>query len=834
MSLKTPLKAIQRNLLVTKQGEIWAYYRITPKSIHSGNKTAKEEQKEAFQHFVEQLERYQDFHLHLFPKQMELEKLNAELEKDFDESTRKIGQYYNRETERLLKSQLGLITKNEFIFGAKLKDNIFDADDTKTKVVNAVGSVTDTLLNLFNLSREITDEFYEKFEEIEKELYQLVVSIGGRRLREDELVYFNRHAFIRDMQHAIEEESGNRGVSNITDGVIDPTHTGYLKLETPEGERWMTHVVVDDFGYDMNYTHIFERAQNFSFPTEFAIKAQFKDPDSVLRKTGMVKTRMKQMAGEKRETGDEVEDSVKDARYVLNRLENQLRGSNQKFIEWVATFVVTGATKKECKKRASQVRRSMNKKEIDCVQPSADQLQLFYKFLPGQSLMFEKNWVQKTTCVGFAENLFGVSQRLGNNIGFYLGRINRYLQNNSIQESVHSSRDIVLFHPFVANKGIEGAMTDSPHISVTGETGKGKSFLIKMIVMFLAMLKVKTLYIDPKTEVQEQFERTANDPEIKKKYPLFSKLLKSFEYYNLNANDPNSHGVLDPIVMLEGVEAKDTAQAVIEQIYTLDNKDDVKRVLLRAIDEVLEERQRGEEVGFMQVIERLQASEELAVKNAGELLYQEIHNSVLQLIFSNGKVKSLNFTSKMNILGIEGLDLPDKDTKSKDYESGEKKALAIMIPLSKFCNKFGMENKKQETCVIFDEGWMLTSARSGKKLIKSMRRVGRSYNNALVLVTQSVKDVNTEDDNGNFGVNFAFDEKSERKDILRFMDLEVDEEEKNANEKLLANMIKGECLMRDIYGDTNKIAIHCLFEEWAEAFKTVENTHSALAEKKFA
>lgn len=157
-----------------------------------------------------------------------------------------------------------------------------------------------------------------------------------------------------------------------------------------------------------------------------------------------------------------------------------------------------------------------------------------------------------------------------------------------------------------------------------------------------------------------------------------------------------------------------------------------------------------------------------------------------------------------------------------------------MIPLSKFCNKFGMENKKQETCVIFDEGWMLTSARSGKKLIKSMRRVGRSYNNALVLVTQSVKDVNTEDDNGNFGVNFAFDEKSERKDILRFMDLEVDEKEKNANEKLLANMIKGECLMRDIYGDTNKIGIHCLFEEWAEAFKTVDSTHSAIAEKKFA
>ncbi|EPX7433210.1 ATP-binding protein [Listeria monocytogenes] len=153
-----------------------------------------------------------------------------------------------------------------------------------------------------------------------------------------------------------------------------------------------------------------------------------------------------------------------------------------------------------------------------------------------------------------------------------------------------------------------------------------------------------------------------------------------------------------------------------------------------------------------------------------------------------------------------------------------------MIPLAKFCEKFGSKDKNQETVEIFDEGWMLTSARAGKKLVKSMRRVGRSYNNALVLVTQSVGDVNTEDDNGNFGVNFAFDEPSETEDILDFLNMENSE----ANKELISNMIKGECLFKDIYGRTGKLAVDCLFEEWKEAFKTVTTNNSAKAEKLFS
>lgn len=825
---------IHRNMMLTKNGDIWAYYKTNITNVTSGDADKKEEHKRKLSAFVEQLEPYKDFHMEMYPRQVELDKINAELEKDFDPTTEKTGKYYNGETERILKKELNAITNYTYMIGVKLKSNIFESDDTKSMIQNSIATVTDQLLNLLNLSRDMEDDFFDRFEESENELYHLVASFQSERISEDELVYLNRYNFIRDMEHSMQEESEKRGIYNITNGLIDPTKPGYLKITTPEGERWLAHVVIDRFGANMDYSHIFERAQRFSFPVEFHIKAQFKDKDKTIRKSRSLKTRVNQMSSEKRSTGESADDRSKKAKYLLDRLENQLDSGNKKFLDWIGSFVVTGATLKECKRRAEQVKRTMARRKIYCVQPVADQLQLFYKFLQGQSLQAEKHWVQKTTQDGFAETMYGVSQRLGNNAGFYLGRINRFVHNRSIKESVASSRDVVFFHPFVANKGIPGAMTDSPHISITGQTGKGKSFLVKMLLMFLAILKVKTLYIDPKTELEGWFREACNDPVIQEKYPMFVKLLESFNYVNLNVDDEESHGVLDPLVMLQGADAKDTAQDIIEQMYNLDDKDDVKRVLLRTLTEVIAERASGVKVGFMHVIERLRDSQDKVIRDAGGLLYEQIHGSVLQLIFSHGDVEGLNMDAKVNILGIKGLDLPEEGTDPKYFSDREKKSLALMIPLAKFCELFGARNNKEETVEIFDEGWMLTSTRIGKKLIKAMRRVGRSFNNALILVTQSVRDVNTKDDNGNFGVNFAFDESSERKDILRFLNLEVEEKTVNANEELLGNMIKGECLFKDIYGRTGKLAVDCLFEEWMLAFKTMDETNASKAEKQFA
>ncbi|WP_324603474.1 ATP-binding protein [Listeria grayi] len=107
--------------------------------------------------------------------------------------------------------------------------------------------------------------------------------------------------------------------------------------------------------------------------------------------------------------------------------------------------------------------------------------------------------------------------------------------------------------------------------------------------------------------------------------------------------------------------------------------------------------------------------------------------------------------------------------------------------------------------------------------------MGRSYENALFFISQSTKDALTEEDSGNFGVAFAFDEPNERKEILKWMGMEQTEE----NEEMLDSMFQGQCLFKDIYGRTNKISIECLFDEWLGSLETIQKTEAAYAEEAF-
>src|SRR5699024_3155667 len=471
-----------------------------------------------------------------------------------------------------------------------------------------------------------------------------------------------------------------------------------------------------------------KRVQSMPFPVEAHVKAQFEPNQSITRKLELSKQRLKETDKDRADAGEDIDDEEEDFRDVLRIGHQSFKSNKSHFIKWVASFVVYGKTKDECRSNANTIRRALKNMEIYCVRPIADQLQLFYKFLHGTPIMFDRNWVQRTTEEGFAENLFGVSDKLGSNVGFYFGKVCKSTQSMTLDESIRSSRDIVLFLPFIANEGIKGAATDSPHISITGQTGKGKSFLVKLILIYLSFLNTKILMTDPKNEIEYWFRKVVDDPDIRVQYPYFVELINKFHYITFDSTDPNNWGVLDPICFLDASEARDTAESIIQQIYNLDSKDDVKTEVLKSLSQVIEDRQRGKKVGLMHVVYHLQESNSKSVKNAGDLLYQMSQDSVLQLIFSEGQNKGIKLDQKISILQIEGLDLPKEDDDPNFYSDSEKKSLCLMIPLAKFCEKFGSSNRNENTATIFDEAWTLTNARGGKNLVKQMKRVGSAYN----------------------------------------------------------------------------------------------------------
>ncbi|MGG5774056.1 VirB4-like ATPase ConE [Bacillus subtilis] len=830
MRLKTPMKAIYKNLLLTRTGDVWAYYRIKSNSIPMQNKEKVESYKKKWQHLFEEITSYEDFHLMMYPSEYELEKRFKDLETDIAADAMDVSRYYNEETVRLLEQRLGRLTKYDFILGVKLKSSLVNISvELKDNILSFFNTATDTVVKMLGWEQNVSTSFFEKYEEVEETLANIMASVRGERLSETEMTYINRYHFVRGLKHQTNEESEIKDVRSITNTIIDPTDPSVLHLHSDQDEGYSAFVVIDEFLHNMSESDLFYEAQSLPFPVEVQMKIQTESKSITKPALNLKRQQLKEEQKEQQSTGDRSDVSTVTSATMIRHLQDEIKKEDVHVMNWLSVIVVHGKTKKECVGKATIVKRHLKGAGITCRLPVADQLNLFYKMLPGEKLdITDKNWIQKTTQDGVAESLFAVNSDIGSKIGFFLGWVDRFQEHTDLESAIMSSRDFVLFHPFLANQQLKGSKTRSPHCLITGDTGNGKSYLAKLIFNYISMLNIKSLYIDPKKEMRKWIQRVLNDEYIRENFPLYIAHLEKYNYITLDHENTHNWGALDPISFLPPMKAKELVQVIFEQVYDFKGKDDINTAFLRATSEVIDAKQKGEQVGSLDIIRKMQSHPEEAVQKAGDYLNEVVSDSILKLCIHDGSNPALSLEKRITILEVENMDLPDHAERLENYTISQLKSSAVMFALGKFCELFGM-NQDEQTVEFIDEAWIFTTSQQGKKVERQMRRIGRSYNNAEYFISQSTKDALKEEDSGNFGVAFAFDEPNEREEVLKWMNMEVTKE----NKKMMESMFQGQCLFKDYYGRTSKISIECLFEEWQGALKTVEKKAVAYAEEKY-
>ncbi|MHC5548151.1 VirB4-like ATPase ConE [Bacillus subtilis] len=830
MRLKTPMKAIHKNLLLTRTGDVWAYYRIKSNSIPMQNREKVESYKKKWQHLFEEITSYEDFHLMMYPSEYELEKRFKDLETDIAVDAMDVARYYNEETVRLLEQRLGRLTKYDFILGVKLKNSLVNISvELKDNILSLFNTATDTVVKMLGWEQNVSTSFFEKYEEVEETLANIMASVHGERLAESEMTYINRYHFVRGLKHQTNEESEIKDVRSITNTIIDPTDPSVLHLHSDQDEGYTAFVVIDEFLHNMSESDLFYEAQSLPFPVEVQMKIQTESKSITRPALNLKKQQLKEEQKEQQSTGDRSDVSTVTSATMVRHLQDEIKKEEVHLMNWLSVIVVHGKTKKECVGKATIVKRHLKGAGITCRLPVADQLNLFYKMLPGEKLdITDKNWIQKTTQDGVAESLFAVNSDIGSKIGFFLGWVDRFQEHTDLESAIMSSRDFVLFHPFLANQQLKGSKTRSPHCLITGDTGNGKSYLAKLIFNYISMLNIKSLYIDPKKEMRKWIQRVLNDEYIRENFPLYIAHLEKYNYITLDHENTQNWGALDPISFLPPMKAKELVQVIFEQVYDFRGKDDVNTAFLRATSEVIDAKQKGEQVGSLDIIRKMQGHPEEPVQKAGDYLNEVVSDSILKLCIHDGSNPALSLEKRITILEVENMDLPDHAERLENYTISQLKSSAVMFALGKFCELFGM-NQDEQTVEFIDEAWIFTTSQQGKKVERQMRRIGRSYNNAEYFISQSTKDALKEEDSGNFGVAFAFDEPNEREEVLKWMNMEVTKE----NKKMMESMFQGQCLFKDYYGRTSKISIECLFEEWQGALKTVEKKAVAFAEEKY-
>lgn len=520
------------------------------------------------------------------------------------------------------------------------------------------------------------------------------------------------------------------------------------------------------------------------------------------------------------------------------------------FLDFLPVFAITGSTPEEINYYKKMLMTAMEGLGVKIVPSQWDQPYLFYKMRSTEELTrSDRYWVQNMKVSAFVENLFFVSQKVGSDIGFYFGRVDHTTLNwaGNYEKAIASSPTPFFWNMFQANKeDIEGKLGDSPHVGIFGDTGSGKSFFAKLAFVYHSILKGLSLYIDPKDEMKSQFlyvrdklesylpemeekiadlvalieddeilERRIRNLEFAYHKPLID-YINHIHFVSLNTKDKKNIGALDPIVFLESEQAKELSTQVTEGLIgtKLTEDDRFENSFNYNLQQVIERRAKGETVGLLNVFKEMAKSKEELIKDRSENILSKISGTMLELVFSEGKNPSVSMDDHITVLGVTGLNL----AKSGEVKTAQNKMSdIIMYALGDFCRFFGARNRDQETVIFLDEGWFFNTTDIGKGILMRMKRVGRSENNFLALITQSVKDGSSDEDDTAFGTIFAFKETGNTKAVLQAFGLPDDDEDVIT---WYENQTKGQALAKDPFGRIGRVVIHGQNSALNECFKT--------------
>lgn len=828
--LEYPIDRIHQNLALRKDKVVVAYYRIpnTPITITDSDK--KDSHKAKVAQVIKKLAKYKNFDISLIPKDYLLGEKMSDFEADLADDVKELGLETLDFTVDTLTHEMEIPYQFDWLIGVDLGKGQYNAN-IKEFIYNQFESIASNFASLAGYEVEVDEDWYKEHSEEELLVYSLLSTLKAKRLTDVDLFYYQRMQFLRYVPHTKSEVIANRNMLNVTDTLIKSLEGGFLKLESAYGSSFVSVLPVGRFSTIFNGFHLGELVQRMSFPVELRFQAEFIDKTKLGGTMGRSNTRYDQIMKEAYNTNTVQQDDILMGAYSLKDLMKKV-GNKEEIIEYGCYLVVAGSSLNQLKQRRYAILSYFDDMKVNVYEASHDTPYLFQALLYGQDLQkTTRKWNHLVTARGFSELMLFTNTQSGNRIGWYIGRVdNRLTAWDSIDEAIMGSKNLVLFNATVANKeDVAGKVTKNPHVIITGATGQGKSYLAQMIFLHTAQQNVRVLYIDPKRELRQHYLKVVSDPEYARKFPLRKKQIEETNFVTLDSSVKENHGVLDPIVILDKEGASSTAKNML--LYLLKNATEIKldqtTALTEAISQVIAKREAGEVVGFNQVIEALIDSESDEVQSVGRYFKAIIQNSILELAFSEGDVAGLSYEERVTVLEVADLSLPkDGSDHISDHESN---SIALMFALGAFCKHFG-ERSDDETVEIFDEAWVLMQSSEGKAVIKSMRRVGRSKYNVLMLVSQSVHDAENDDDTTGFGTIFSFYEKSEREDILKHVGLEVTPK----NLEWIDNMISGQCLYYDVYGNLNMISIHNIHPDIDPLLKPMKKTVSSHLENKYA
>ena len=821
MNKRNGIVAFHGNLMLRSNLDVYAMYEIPETIVNTVDITLKNEFKELISDTLSDLEIFGGFEVSTIPFSTEATHNYTFLEQDLAEDTKKFGLYLMKRQAEELKKQIGETSQDRFFLTIPLRNNHVSLD-FKDGLKTAITDFSNRVMATIGSDVTFDEDWYERFEELNHEIYQTLLPLNGYIPTQDQTIFVNNNHYLRGMSvdRELEIIQVENNIDNFGSAGVSFENYGILTLSDGAQTTYLAILPIAIPPSNLSYNHFIERRRLLGFDTEVQTKAIFAKKNgfnSMQQRANRAKQKHKKTNEDIAMRNGIVRDEIGQAEALS---EDLVKKSNrgETIISYLQSMFVYDDDYDRLQEKIKIVMRNFKKANIELARAKDDQIYLFYKHRLTEPLFEnERRYLQTTTMAGFAESLFFTGQKVGSDVGLYMGRVDsRYDRwSGGYKEALQNSRNLVYYNLLQANKlDVEGKISFDGLVKVTGQMGMGKSFFVKQMFVMNSILKTKLLYFDPKAEVRKQFMKVLHDYESQGIYPEICDYIKQINFVTVDARNSENHGVLDPLVFLTGQEAKNLIISMIGEFYDLKQNEQFEKELLQMIEKYLVLRENGEKVGTKNIMEALTKSDTDRVRITAELLLEKMSNSTLSLCFSNGQNKAISMSKRISIIEVTGLELPTSET---SITENQRQSLVALYALGQFCYKFGSESKK-ESITFIDEAWFFNITDVGKEIIMKIRRTGRSFNNFLVFVSQSHKDSNSELDDTGFGTLFSFNSPTETDLILDTHGIVKSEETR----KWVSSMSMGQCLFTDPFGRTERITIDGIVSEINPLCDTIE------------
>ena len=804
-----PIKYIDNNLVWNKDNEVFAYYELIPYNYSFLSAEQKFIVHDSFRQLIAQ-SREGKIHALQIATESSIRSMQEQSKKLVTGKLKEVAyQKIDEQTEALV----SMIGDNQvdyrFFLGFKLM-------------------VTEEPLNLKNIKKSAWLTFTEFLHEVNHTLMNDFVSMPNdennrymkmvkllenkisrrfkvRRLEINDFGYLMEHLYGRDgiayedYEYQLPKKKLQKETLMKYYDLIRPTRCvieesqRYLRLEHEDKESYVSYFTVNAIVGELDFpsSEIFYfQQQQFTFPVDTSMNVEIVENRKALTTVRNKKKELKDLDNHAYQAGSETSSNVVDALDSVDELETDLDQSKESMYKLSYVIRVSAPDLDELKRRCDEVKDFYDDLNVKLVRPAGDMLGLHSEFLPA-SKRYINDYVQYVKSDFLAGLGFGATQQLGENTGIYMGY------------SVDTGRNVYL-QPSLASQGVKGTVTNALASAFVGSLGGGKSFCNNLLVYYSVLFGGQAVILDPKAE-RGNWKET------------LSEIAHEINIVNLTSDKDNA-GLLDPFVIMKNVkDAESLAIDILTFLTGISSRDGEKfPVLRKAVRAVTQSDSRG----LLHVIDELRREDTPISRNIADHIDSFTDYDFAHLLFSDGTVENaISLDNQLNIIQVDDLVLPDKDTTFEEYTTIELLSVSMLIVISTFALDFIHSDRSIFKIVDLDEAWAFLNVAQGETLSNKLVRAGRAMQAGVYFVTQSSGDVAKESLKNNIGLKFAFrsTDINEIKQTLEFFGIDKDDEN---NQKRLRDLENGQCLLQDLYGRVGVVQIHPVFEELLHAFDT--------------